>query len=325
MLLLTDSRSLQHNRSYCAEQQPCAAKKWPGGCHVAQVALASGSTRKAPVTSGTKLRRQTTDSSTSPASRSSAAVPTAAPLQGHASRPTEPTSSLQPEAAALTVFPHPSPPGMRWSPRLSQSVIANTASPAGSIPPRASRGLTAASAEGQHMSMAHSRQGSKLGMPQDDREHLLMPQTLSSPRIVPKSLNSPEAQYAKMFPRPTQATSASLSCGLLCSPDSVPKGKAFTPSLDSLIRAKQSGLYANLQDAGDMAKARSVSRSPSQARQERLVSASIASPSYERAALKGRGAGGEVVPPRDQAERELWSQLQAAEQKFSKGEITLRK
>ena len=217
---------------------------------------------------------------------------------------------------------------MRWSPRLSQSVIANTASPAGSIPPRASRGLTAASAEGQHMSMAHSRQGSKLGMPQDDREHLVMPHTLSSPRVVPQSLNSPEAQYAKMYPRPTQATSASLSCGHQCSPDSVPKGEAFTPSHDSLIRAKQSGLYANLQDAGDMAsplKARSVSRSPSQARQVSLVSASIASPSHERAALKGRGAGGEVVPPRDQAERELWSQLQAAEQKFSRGEVTIRK
>ena len=304
------------------KKQPCAAKNWPGGCHVAQVALASGNTRKIPVTSGTKLRRQTTDSSTSPARRSSAADPTAAPLQGHASRPTEPTS-CQPEAAAPTVFPHPSPSVMRCSPRLSQSVIANTTSPAGSIPPRTSWGLTAALAEGQQISMAHSRHGSKLGMPQDNREHLVMPHTLSSPRVVPQSSNSPEAQYAKMYPRPTQATSASLSCGLQCSPDSVPKGKAFTPSHDSLIRAKQSGLYADLQDAGDMAsplKARSVSRSPSQARQGRLVSASIASPSHERAALKGRGAGGEVVPPRDQAERELWSQLQAAEQKFSRGE-----
>ena len=168
-------------------------------------------------------------------------------------------------------------------------------------------------------------------MPQVDREHLVMPHTLSSPRAVPHSVNSPEAQYAKMYPRPTQATSTSLRDGLQCSPEPALKGKAFAPSHDSLVRAKQSGLYASQQDAGNMAspvKARGMSRSPTDARRASLVSADFASPSQEWEASKGsagtngRGAGAELVPPGDHAERELWSQLQATQQQFSRGEVT---
>ena len=199
-------------------------------------------------------------------------------------------------------------------------------SPAGSIPPTG-QGLTAALAE--KMSMAHSSPGSRLAMPQIDREHLVMPHNLSSPRVAPQSLNSPEAQYAKMYPRPTQATSTLLRGGLQYSPEPAPKGPVFAPSHDSLIRAKQSGLYASRQDASNMAslvETRDVSSSPTDAR---LVSAAIAGPSHQREASKGstgrngRGASAEMVPSGDHAERELWSQLQAT-QKFSRGEVTPR-
>ena len=218
---------------------------------------------------------------------------------------------------------------MHWSPRLSQSVTANVSSPTGSIPQRTGQGLTATSVERQNMSTAHSRQGSGLAMPQVDREHLVMPHTVSSSRAVLQSPYSPEAQYSKMYPRPTQATSTSRRGGLQCSPEAASKGECH----DSLIRAKQSGLHASLQDAGNMAgpvEARGVIGSPSQARRARTVSASIVSPSHERGAskgntgIRGRGAGGEVVQPGHHAEKKLGSQLQAAQQELSRGEVTPR-
>ena len=217
---------------------------------------------------------------------------------------------------------------MHWSPRLSGSVVANMTNPAGSTPTRASQGLTAALAESQNMSITHSRQGSKLAMPQVDREHFVMPHPLSSPRAVPQSLNSPEAQHAKLYSRPTLAASTSVRGSLQRSPEPVPKGEAFSSSHDSLIRAKHSGLYASLQDAGNMAssaEARGVSGSPTQAGRPRMVSAGTASPSHEREPSKERGAGGEVVPTGDHAERELWSKLQAAQQKVFRGELTPKK
>ena len=222
---------------------------------------------------------------------------------------------------------------MHWSPRLSQSVTANVPSPTGSILQKTSQGLTATLVERQNMSMGHSRQGSGLAMPQVDREHLVMPHTLSSPTALPQSPNSPEAQYAKMYPRLTQATSTSPRGGLQCSPEAAPKGEAFVPGHDSVISAKQSGLYASLQDAGNMTgsrEARGVIRSPSQSMRARMVSAGIVSPSHEREASKGntgtsgRGAGGEVIHSGDHAEKKLGSQLQAAQQELSRGKVTPR-
>ena len=95
------------------------------------------------------------------------------------------------------------------------------------------------------------------------------------------------------------------------------------PKYESLTGPLQSGVHAGRANAGNMAdslEARGVSRSSADGRQARIESASKPSPRHQRAAskgsvgTKGRGPEGEVVPAGDHAEKDLWQQLQTAQQ-----------
>lgn len=220
---------------------------------------------------------------------------------------------------------------MHWSPRLSPSVIANVTSPSGSTPPRTSQVPTAVLAGSENMSTAHSRQGSRLAMLQADRENMAMPRSLRSPTAATQSPESPETQYAKMYARPTQTTAALPSSSLHYGAEFAPRDKASMPKYDSLTGASQSGVHARRPNAGNMAdalEARGVSRSSVQGRQGRIESAGKASPSHEWGAskrsidTKGRGPKGKVVPAGEHAEKELWQQLQIAQQDSYRDQVT---
>ena len=291
-----------------------------------QASLAAINARHAPAAGGIKPRRQTTDSSASPAKRRSAT----AGLQVGASSPARPRpASRHPQATAATpmVSPHPSASLMHWSPRQSQPVTADVTNPTGSMPARRAQGLTADLAGSHNPSIVHS---SRPAMPKVDREDSVMPHSLKSPKVVHQSPNIPEAEYAQShpYPRPSQSTSASSNAGLQCSAEAVSRGKGSTASRDALSGGQQAGQHASLQDASYMARsleAGGVSRSPGQGKGAGggMVSAHLASPSHESSASKGskgkKGAGGGVVPA---GEWELWQQLQAAGNDFSKGEVT---
>ena len=168
-------------------------------------------------------------------------------------------------------------------------------------------------------------------MPQVDRENLKMPRTLRSPAAAPQSPESPETQYAKMYARQTQVAAALPSSSRHYAADTAQRDKVSAPKYDSLTGPLQSGVHAGRANAGNMAdllEARGVSRSSAEGRQATIESASKASPSHKKGACKGsigtkgRGPEGKVVPARDHAEKDLWQQLQIAQQDFFRSEVT---